>query len=43
MLSYFQKFKTPGFYTLAFYTFIKSSKPRQNKNNPEYHFVDIIM
>ena len=33
--------KRPGFYTLAFYTFINNSRSEQNKENPTYAFVDI--
>ena len=33
--------KRPGFYTLAFYTFINNSRSKQNKKNPTHPFVDI--
>ena len=31
----------PGFYTLAFYTFINNSRSKQNKKNPTHPLVDI--
>ena len=36
-----KKFKRPGLYTVVFYTFIKNSRPKQNKKNPKHPFVDI--
>ena len=36
-----QNLKQPGFYTLVFYTFINSSRSKQNKKNPAHPFVDI--
>ena len=37
-----QKSKRPGFYTLVFYIFINNLRSKQNKNNPEHPFVDIV-
>ena len=36
-----QNVKRPGFYALAFYIFINSSRSKQNKQNPRHAFVDI--
>ena len=41
-LELFEKVKkTPGFYTLVFYTFINNSRSTQNKKNPTNSFVDV--
>ena len=42
ILSYLQKFQSPGFYTLVFYIFINNSRPKQNKKYPARPFVGII-
>ena len=42
VLSYLQKLKRPGFYTLVFYNFINNSGSKQNKRNTEHSFVDIV-
>ena len=36
ILSYLQKLKRPGFYTLFFYIFLNKSRSKQNKKNPEH-------
>ena len=36
-----QNQKRPGFYTLTETRFINNSRSKQNKKNPEYHFVGI--
>ena len=42
ILSYLQKLKRPGFYTLVFYIFINNSRSKQHKINPEHAFLDNI-
>ena len=42
ILSYFQKLKRLGFYTLFFYIFINNSRPKLNKNNLKHSFLDFI-
>ena len=42
ILSYLQKLKRPGFYTLVFYIFINNSRSRQNEKNSQHAFLDII-
>ena len=47
-LELFTKIKRPGFYTLRetrfllITIFINISRAKQNKKNPEHHFVDVI-
>ena len=41
ILSYLQKLKRSGFYTLVFYIFTNNSKSKQNKENPEHPLVGI--
>ena len=41
ILTYMQKLKRPGFYTLVFYIVINNSRSKQKKN-PEHVFVDIV-
>ena len=36
-----KNFKRPGFYTLAFYTFINNWRSKQNKKNLTHPFLDI--
>ena len=42
ILSYFQKLRRPGFYTVVFYIFIHTSRSKQNKKNSKHYFLDII-
>ena len=37
-----KKLKRPGFHTFLFYILTNNSRSRQNKENPEHLFVDMI-
>ena len=42
ILSYLQKSKRPGFYTLIFYIFITNSRSKLNKINSEHSFIIFV-